>query len=315
MMVVPFVRFPDGTRQELFEYNAELHREFAALVGGLDPDLDVLGAVVPAESTGRLEDERPTLVGTEREQLELQVGGWLRRMLVEGWTYLILEVSHSGRYVQFLTHDGAWLRGEAVGPRYLEGHPPLTDDEHESLCALGWNPPDSHGDDCGNYWVDWGEEVDDVDQGPGWFDAPGRIGGSHPSDDDRRRALDGPAADRSIDRVSSRDIDEAGRFAAAVAVRHLRRHRPDRRRGHHRRRHPVGRLSPRGDVGRELRSVRSSLRSAGMSVGRANVQANRGPGAEQGVIMGTPRRSIGAPLRWSITVLCALALARRSVLR
>jgi len=190
MMVVPFVRFPDGTRQELFEYNAELHREFAALVGVLEPAVDVLGTMVPAESTGRLEDERPTLVGAEREQLELQLGGWLRRMLVEGWTYLILEVSHSGRYVQFLTHDGAWLRGEAVGERYLDGHPPLSNDEHESLCSLGWNPPGSDGDDCGNYWVDWGDDVDD------------RAG-------DR-------VTDRAGDRVTDRDIDEAGRFAAAT---------------------------------------------------------------------------------------------------
>ncbi len=181
MMVVPFVRFPDGTRRELFEYNAELNREFAGLVesigtgsgrpgtspsdgdagaagtatsvgtGTLDP-----GELAPVEHRSRLEDERLTLAGTSHDLIELQLGGWLRRMLLEGWSYLIVQLGHDGRYVQFLTHDGSWLRCEAVGDRYL-GEAPLSRTERDALASLGWDDPSPDPDGCGNHSMDLGE--------------------------------------------------------------------------------------------------------------------------------------------------------------
>lgn len=187
MMVVPYVRFPDGTRRELFEYNAELHHEFSALAALLDPGAAPVGDQAPAEQRGRLDEEQLALIGPEREQVEEQVGGWLRRMLAEGWTYLILEVPDTGRYVQFLTHDGDWLRGEVVGNRYLGGHELLDDDEHRRLVDLGWNEPGDTPEDCGNYWLDWGNTSDE---------------------DELAYAFD--------DRVTDRDVDEAARFAAAT---------------------------------------------------------------------------------------------------
>jgi hypothetical protein len=187
MMVVPFVRFPDGSRRELFEYTAELHHEFAALVASIDPGAGRLCERAPVESRDRLEHEQPVLCSVELDQLELQLGGWLQRMLTEGWTYLILEMSGTGRYVQFLTHDGSWLRGEVVGDRYLEGHRRISADEHQRLVDLGWNAPGEHDDESGNYWVDWGD-AEEADR-TGTF------------------AL-----------VADRDVDEAARFAAAALV-------------------------------------------------------------------------------------------------
>ena len=184
MMVVPFVRFPDGSRRELFEYTAELNHEFAALVASIDPDGAPVGDQAPIEARDRLEHERLELFSADPEDVELQLGGWLRRMLVDGWTYLVVELSGTGRYVQFLTHDGSWLRGEVVGDRHLCGHDPLTDDERQRLCDLGWNAPGEDEDDCGNFWVDWGE------------------------DDDR--------SDDDVLPVSDRDVDEAARFAATA---------------------------------------------------------------------------------------------------
>ena len=110
-------------------------------------------------------------------------------MLVDGWTYLIVEVSGTGRYVQFLTHDGSWLRGEVVGDRHLGGHDPLSAHERERLSDMGWIAPDDRDDDCGNFWVDWGEEGDP--------DRPDRV------------------SDDSLP-VSDRDVDEAARFAATA---------------------------------------------------------------------------------------------------
>lgn len=185
LMVVPFVRFPDGTRRELFDYTAQLHREFAALVAPLAPDAAPLDEPAPLEVVDRLEHERLDLVGTDRETVELQVGGWLHRMVREGWTYLVLEITGTGRYVQFLTHDGSWLRGEVVGDRYLGAEQAMTAEERERLADVGWNSPGSHDDDCGNHWVDWGDEHD------------------------RDPSL--PEAT-----VRGRDIDEAARFAAAA---------------------------------------------------------------------------------------------------
>ena len=189
MMVVPFVRFPDGTRRELFEYTAELHKEFAALVERIDPAGAIGNDPAPVETDDRLEHEHLELFDAERESTELQIAGWLRRMITEGWTYLIMEVADTGRYVQFLTHDGSWVRGEVVGDRYLEHHESMSPAEHRALCDIGWNAPGGD-DDCGNYWVDWCD--DDVD--------------------DTSAAT--PAS--MIAMVSDRDVREAARFAAAA---------------------------------------------------------------------------------------------------
>lgn len=194
MMVVPFVRFPDGSRRELFDYTAELNSEFASLVASIDPDAVTsdepagarLVAPAPIETRDRLEHERAELYGADPEHVELQLGGWLRRMLGDGWTYLIVELTGTGRYVQYLVHDGSWLRGEAVGDRYLDDEHRLDADQHQRLVDLGWNAPGDAPDDCGNYWVEWGEEPVD-----------------------HRDELGATA-------VPERDIDEAARFGAAA---------------------------------------------------------------------------------------------------
>lgn len=188
MMVVPFVRFPDGSRRELFEYSAELTCEFASLVASIDPDGASVGERPPIETRDRLEHERLELFSVDRELVELQLGGWLRRVLTDGWSYLILELAGTGRYVQFLTHDGSWLRGEVVGDRHLDGHDPLSEDEQQRLSDVGWNAPGERGDDCGNFWVDWGVD-DELD-------------------------LTGPGDDGLP--VTDRDVEEAARFAAAA---------------------------------------------------------------------------------------------------
>ena len=181
MLVVPYVRFDDGSRRELFEYNVELHNEFAALAAQFDRSAAAISDVAPREANGRLDQEQLRLVNGERDDVELQVSGWLTRMLDDGWTYLIIELPETGRYVQFLTHDGDWLRGEVVGDRYLEGHLKLSPDELQRLRDLGWNRPGEDPDDCGNHWVDWGDPADE-----------------HGA------------------RLDVRDVDEAARFAAAT---------------------------------------------------------------------------------------------------
>ena len=61
--------------------------------------------------------------------------------------------------MQFVSHDGDWLRAEAVGDRYLGDHPLLSADERAGLTELGWNEPDERGG--GNYWLEWGVEDDE----------------------------------------------------------------------------------------------------------------------------------------------------------
>lgn len=186
LMVVPFVRFPDGGRCELATYNAVLHREFSELVGLLDPDHAPLDEHPATETRGRLDQEHLRLVSADREQLELQLGGWFRRLLADGDTYLVIEVTGTGRYVQFVTRDDTWLRGEVVGNRYLAGLAMLDPDQHQRLVDIGWNPPGDRGDESGNYWVEWGDEE---------FDDPV---GARPEP------------------LCERDVAEAARFAAAA---------------------------------------------------------------------------------------------------
>ncbi len=160
LLAVPFVRFPDGRRLELSEYHAAIGRHFRDLVASIDPRVGPLGGA-PSERSGRLEDEHLAIATTLESDIELQVGGWLRRLVRDGRTYLVIDLPASGRYVQFVSQDGDWLRAEAVGDRYLGGHPLLSDDERAGLAELGWNEPDEHDEDGGNYWLEWGVEDDD----------------------------------------------------------------------------------------------------------------------------------------------------------
>lgn len=177
LLAVPFVRFADGTRRELTVYNAELQQRFEQIARALDPGLESterarpderadlldLGGS-PAEQLGRLEDEQLTLYHADRAGVSLELGGWLRRMLAEGHTFLVVEIADTGRYLQFVTHDGTWLRGEVVGPTHLLGRPPFTGAELLTIAALGWFEPDD-GPGGGNFWREWGdpETGEDVD--------------------------------------------------------------------------------------------------------------------------------------------------------
>jgi hypothetical protein len=207
LMVVPFVRFRDGSRRELFEYTAELEREFTALVGPLDAGSTGLGERPPSETRTRLEQEHLSLWSAELELVEEQLAGWLRRMVREGWTYLIIEVADTGRYVQYLSHDGDWLRGEVVGDRYLPDDQQLSTHELRSLADIGWNAPGEHGDPSGNHWVEWGDGDDLADE----------------LADDRDEPPAGPLRE-----LAERDLLEAARFGAAAVVGVFDLGRPDR---------------------------------------------------------------------------------------
>ncbi len=128
----------------------------------IDPGVGTLG-VAPGERCGRLDEEVLSIVSSVEADVELQVGGWLRRMVGDGRTYLVIDLPESGRYVQFVTHDGDWLRAEAVGDRYLGGHPPLSPAERVGLAELGWNEPDEDDEDGGNWWLEWGLDDDGLD--------------------------------------------------------------------------------------------------------------------------------------------------------
>ncbi len=167
MIVVPFVRFPDGTRRELFDYTAELDREFRELALSVDPFTHIPGSPAPSRPTDRLEHELLELYSEDPELVELQIAGWLSRSLAEGYTYLVFDLASTGRYVQFVTHDGSLLRGEVSGDRHLAADQLLTADEHRALYDIGWNTPESCDGDCGNYWVEW--ERDTVEPEGGTF--------------------------------------------------------------------------------------------------------------------------------------------------
>ena len=167
LLAVPFVRFGNGVRRELTIYNAELQARFAELARSLSPEASELLDPEPSSSTllegaggpgagSRLATEELRLYHSDPEGVRLEMSGWLRRMLAEGYTYLVIEVGDRGRYLQFITHDGSWLRGEVVGPANLEGCPPLDEVEQLGIDASGWNPPDES-DGVGNHWLEWGD--------------------------------------------------------------------------------------------------------------------------------------------------------------
>ena len=157
MMVVPFVRFPDGTRRELFDYMAELDREFRELALGIDPQAHIPGTPASCRPAALLADEHIAVYSTDPDLLTLQIAGWIRRAIREGHTYLVFDLTATGRYVQFVTHDGTPLRGEVSGDRHLSSSQRLSPAEHEALIAAGWSGPESCDEDCGNYWVQWGK--------------------------------------------------------------------------------------------------------------------------------------------------------------
>lgn len=157
MIVVPFVRFPDGTRRELFDYMAELDREFRELALGIDPQAHIPGTPASCRPAALLADEHIAVYSTDPDLLTLQIAGWIRRAIREGHTYLVFDLTATGRYVQFVTHDGTPLRGEVSGDRHLSSSQRLSPAEHEALIAAGWSGPESCDEDCGNYWVQWGK--------------------------------------------------------------------------------------------------------------------------------------------------------------
>lgn len=150
LLVVPFVRFPDGQRRELYAHAIEANRAFAGVVddAGLDPEV-----LAPEDRRGRLADESPWLVGTDPELLELQLTGWLRRLIDESATYLVLDVPATGRYVQFMTEDASHLVAEVVGDRHLDGYDVLTRRERRALRDLGWSAPAEEGGNRSREWV------------------------------------------------------------------------------------------------------------------------------------------------------------------
>jgi len=166
LLAVPFVRFSNGVRRELTIYHAELQARFADLARSLAPDgtppwsgtptdEQLLDGTVP-EHPKPLASEELQLYHSDLDGLRLELEGWLRRLVAEGHTFLVIEVGDRGRYVQFVTHDGTWLRGEVVGPANLEGLPPLDDLELLAIHAAGWNDPDE-GSSIGNFWFEWGD--------------------------------------------------------------------------------------------------------------------------------------------------------------
>lgn len=174
LLVIPYVSFEDGSRRQLLPYNAELRGRFEDLARSLDMEIEVVDgrrAHVPAvgaapdERPAPLRDEELALYHSDRDGLTLEIGGWLRRLLAEGHTYLLIEVGAHSRYLQFVTHDGSWLRGEVVGPDYVPDEP-LTASELDGIRSAGWYEPEDD-PDCRNFWHEWGDpesgEPADVD--------------------------------------------------------------------------------------------------------------------------------------------------------
>lgn len=169
LLAVPYVRFANGVRRELTIYNAELQARFADLARTLAPDgsppwsmpeeptdTQLLEGTAPERPRPLAGEEDLRLFHSDPEGVRLQLEGWLRRLVAEGHTFLVLEVGDRGRYLQFVSHDGSWLRGEVVGPSNLQGLPPLDDLELLAIHAAGWNEPDEDSG-VGNFWFEWGD--------------------------------------------------------------------------------------------------------------------------------------------------------------
>jgi hypothetical protein len=87
----------------------------------------------------------------------MELTGLLERLVAATHSFLVIDLPSCGRYVQFLTEDGDWLRAETVGNRWLdhdiEAH--LGEDDDALLVRFGWMPTGSDEGDCGNYWRMW----------------------------------------------------------------------------------------------------------------------------------------------------------------
>lgn len=148
LQVLPHVRLESGERQPLPEYRSVLSSRFAALVGTPVP------VEAPTEGGRRLDSEQLTLIEEDERLIELQLTGWLQRMIDEGGTYLTICLGERGRYVQFMVDgDRRQLVAEAVSNRHLEPYQALSRSEQEALITAGWNAPDGAAAD--NYWSHW----------------------------------------------------------------------------------------------------------------------------------------------------------------
>ena len=90
----------------------------------------------------------------------MEIHGLLELLVEERHAFLIIGLPHWHRYVQFITQEGDWIRGETVGNEYLDFESSLTEDDDRLLMQLGWNPVEPREEACGNYWRHW--EVDEL---------------------------------------------------------------------------------------------------------------------------------------------------------
>lgn len=159
--VTPHVCFPSGLRVPLVEYRCWLASAFSSITGS------PTGTLAPTASAGPLHSEHPVMVHSDPELLELQFGGWVRRMVDDGCTYLTVSLGERGRYVQLMVDDRRRLIAEAVGNRHLDDHQQLTVGEQSELRELGWHAPD---DGHANFWAHW-----DLDGPPVFGVHPSRV--------------------------------------------------------------------------------------------------------------------------------------------
>jgi hypothetical protein len=88
----------------------------------------------------------------------MELAGLLDQLLETKHAFLIIELKSCGRYVQFLTEDGDWIRAETVGNRWLAElnvEPSLSEDDDALLVRFGWQEVGSDEGNCGNYWQHW----------------------------------------------------------------------------------------------------------------------------------------------------------------
>jgi hypothetical protein len=87
----------------------------------------------------------------------MELAELLERLVTVTHSYLIIDLPSCGRYVQFLTEDGDWLRAETVGNRWLgdDIEALLGEDDDALLVGFGWMPTGSDEGACGNYWRMW----------------------------------------------------------------------------------------------------------------------------------------------------------------
>jgi hypothetical protein len=86
----------------------------------------------------------------------MELTGLLERLVAGTHSFVVIDLPSCGRYVQFLTEGGDWLRAETVGNRWLDDiEAQLDKDDDALLVRFGWHPTGSDEGDCGNYWRLW----------------------------------------------------------------------------------------------------------------------------------------------------------------